>query len=219
MRSLLLHVCCGPCSTEVIERLRGGHELTLLFYNPNIFPREEHDRRLAEAEKYAASKGLPLVRGEWDHGEWLEAVRGMEAEPEGGRRCERCFETRLRAAARVARLLGAELFTTTLTVSPHKRATLVNAVGERVAREEALRSAQDGSGRGLARAAEPAFLSADFKKGDGFLRSCRLASEAGMHRQDYCGCEFSLRAREERRRGRPGGADAQKRERGAQAGR
>ena len=231
---LLLHVCCGPCSTAVIERLRGSYELALYFYNPNIYPREEWELRAAEAEGYARDRGLPFIRGEWSHDEWLEAVRGLEAEPEGGRRCERCFELRLLATARLAAELGIPLFTTTLTVSPHKRAAQVNAAGERAVAALNREVAEDGSfgespgglregaveggGEGRASGREsaengrvcrvescrtpvlgemalPRFLAEDFKKRDGFLTSCRISKEAGMRRQDYCGCEFSMRMR------------------------
>jgi len=173
-RKLMLHVCCGPCSTEVIERLAQDSALVLYFFNPNIFPKEEHDRRLAEAEKYAEAHGHRFIRGEWDHDLWLSAVKGLEGEPEGGRRCAACFAYRLAESARRAHEEGADIFTTTLTVSPHKTAALVNAAGEEAGRRAGI-----------------AFLAADFKKKDGFLKSCRLAKEAGMYRQDYCGCEFS----------------------------
>ena len=177
---LLLYVCCGPCSTEVIERLSREHRPVLYFFNPNIFPPEEHDRRLLEAERYALSRGLCFIRGKTDHGDWLRAVRGLEGEPEGGKRCGACFAFRLDAAARMAREQGIGLFTTTLTVSPHKSAAAVNAAGEAAGRRHGV-----------------GFLAADFKKKDGFLRSCRRAREAGMYRQDYCGCEFSIRKKGE----------------------
>ena len=130
---LLLHVCCGPCSTEVIERLARDHELVLYFFNPNIFPKEEFDRRLAEAERYARDLGIAFIPATYDHEGWLAAVKGLEGEPEGGRRCAACFDLRLGAAARKAREEAAGLFTTTLTISPHKNAEAVNAAGERAA--------------------------------------------------------------------------------------
>lgn len=171
---LLLHVCCGPCSTEVMERLAPQYDLVMHFFNPNIFPRGEHDRRQAEAERYAAEHGHRFIRGEWDHQGWLVAVRGLEGEAEGGKRCAACFAHRLEAAARKAREEAAALFTTTLTISPHKNAAAVNAAGKIAGLKEGV-----------------AFLAADFKKKDGFLRSCKTAREAGMYRQDYCGCEFA----------------------------
>ena len=173
---LLLHVCCGPCSTEVIHRLSEEHELILFFYNPNISPVGEHDRRLDEAKRYASAHGIRFTRGGYDHDAWLGAVKGLEGEPEGGRRCGACFAYRLEAAARKAVEEGAALFSTTLTVSPHKNAASVNAAGEEAGRKCSV-----------------AFFAADFKKKDGFLKSCHRASEAGMYRQDYCGCEFSRR--------------------------
>jgi predicted adenine nucleotide alpha hydrolase (AANH) superfamily ATPase len=174
MKRLLLHVCCGPCSTEVTRRLSEEYEVVPYFCNPNIFPPEEYERRMAEAERYAVEHGLRFVRGDYDHDGWLEAVRGLEEEPEGGKRCAACFAYRLNAAARKARDEGAELFATTLTISPHKNAAAVNAAG-----------VEAGRGAGMA------FLEADFKKKDGFLKSCRAAKAASMYRQDYCGCEFS----------------------------
>lgn len=176
---LLLHVCCGPCSTEVIGRLARDHELILFFFNPNIFPAEELERREAEARRYAEGHGHRFIADGPGHAGWLEAVRGLEGEPEGGKRCAICFAHRLEAAAKKAREEGADLFTTTLTISPHKNAAAVNAAGEEAGRKAGVR-----------------FLAADFKKQDGFLKSCRLAREAGMYRQEYCGCEFSVRRKQ-----------------------
>jgi predicted adenine nucleotide alpha hydrolase (AANH) superfamily ATPase len=182
MRKLLLHVCCGPCSTEVIDRLAREYELTLLFFNPNISPRDEFDRRALEAEKYAAARGIPFSRGEYDHNAWLEAVKGLESEPEGGKRCAVCFGHRLASAASKAKEGGIGLFTTTLTISPHKNARVVNETGLRAAKEAGVE-----------------FVEADFKKKDGFKKSLHLSKEAGMYRQDYCGCEFSRRDSQKRK--------------------
>lgn len=179
MEKLLLHVCCGPCSTEVIARLAGEYELSLLFFNPNVSPNDEFVRRALEAEKYAAARGIPISRDEYDHDAWLAAVQGLEGEPEGGNRCAVCFAFRLARAAAKAKEGGIALFTTTLTISPHKNAKLVNETGVKAARDAGVR-----------------FLEADFKKKDGFKKSLHLSKEAGMYRQDYCGCEFSKRDRE-----------------------
>jgi len=181
VRKLLLHVCCGPCSTEVIARLASENELVLFFYNPNIFPKEEYERRLAEAERFAAARSIRFIGGEWDHEKWLDAISGLEDELEGKKRCASCFAFRLTAAAREAKRQGAEAFTTTLTVSPHKNAAVVNAAGEESGKSEGA-----------------VFIPEDFKKRDGFLKSCRAAKEAGMYRQDFCGCEFSARNRSPR---------------------
>jgi predicted adenine nucleotide alpha hydrolase (AANH) superfamily ATPase len=178
VRKLLLHVCCGPCSTEVIERLAAGNELVLFFFNPNIFPKEEYERRLAEAERYASAKNIRFIRGDWAHDRWLGAIKGLEDEPEGGKRCAACFAFRQNQAALQAKKEGADAFTTTLTISPHKNAAAVNAAGENAGKSAGI-----------------IFVSGDFKKRDGFLKSCRAAKDAGMYRQDYCGCEFSARKR------------------------
>ena len=185
-KKILLHVCCGPCSTEVISRLAAESELVLFFYNPNIFPKEEYERRLAEAERFAADRNIRFISGDWDHDGWLEAVKGLEQEPEGGKRCAVCFAFRLGRAAAMARQEGAEGFTTTLTISPHKKATDVNSAGKEAGEKEGV-----------------SFIQEDFKKKDGFLKSCKAAREAGMYRQDYCGCEFSLKKRENRGAGEP----------------
>jgi predicted adenine nucleotide alpha hydrolase (AANH) superfamily ATPase len=186
MKKILLHVCCGPCSTEVINRLAADNELVLFFYNPNIFPKEEYERRLAEAERFAAGRNIRFIRGDWEHENWLRAVKGLEQEPEGGKRCAACFEFRLGKAAMMARQQGADGFTTTLTISPHKQAADVNSAGKEAGDREGV-----------------SFIPEDFKKKDGFLKSCRAASEAGMYRQDYCGCEFSVRKQVNRGAGSP----------------
>jgi hypothetical protein len=150
------------------------------FYNPNIHPPEEYQRRLLEMEGYARRIGLPLLMGGYDVERWREAVRGLEAEPEGGARCLVCYRLRLAETAALAQQEGFSHFTTTLSISPHKRAEAINAIGREL-----------GARYGLE------FYAADFKKKDGFAHSLRLSREAGLYRQDYCGCIFSL---EERRR-------------------
>lgn len=174
--TLLLHVCCGPCSTAVIERLRPRFDLTLFFANPNLYPEEEYARRLEAARQVAARHKIPLVEAEDEHGAWLEQVQGLEWEPEGGARCEICFRVRLEATAREAEARGMDYFTTTLTVSPHKNAERIGQIGRRAT-----------LGRKVV------FLSEDFKKRDGFHKSVVLSKEMGLYRQNYCGCEFSLR--------------------------
>lgn len=174
--SLLLHVCCGPCSTACVERLRaGGCEPTLFFSNANIAPREEYERRRDTAAKFAEKAGLKFVEDvEASHDEWLEKVaHGYENEPEGGARCRRCFAFNLARAAAYARANGFGSFTTSLTVSPHKRSALVFEAGHEAGGE--------------------AFAEIDFKKRDGFKRSIELSAELGLYRQSYCGCEFSMR--------------------------
>ena len=177
MARLLLHICCGPCATACVERLREeGHDVTLFFSNANIAPETECERRLETARKFADAAGVPLVADEGaSHDDWLrEVASGFEAEPEGGRRCRRCFEFNLRRAAAYARANDFDAFTTSLTVSPHKRSETVFEAG---------------------RAADAAlFREENFKKRDGFKRSLALSAELGLYRQNYCGCEFSLRS-------------------------
>jgi predicted adenine nucleotide alpha hydrolase (AANH) superfamily ATPase len=169
--TLLLHVCCGPCATHVIEVLRGDYALTLFFANSNIHPAEEYQARLEAARHLAATTGLELVEDEYNHAAWLAHVQGLEHAPEGGARCARCFGYNLGRAAECARVRGIDCFTTTLTVSPHKNAATIFAVGQDLG----------------------AFVAADFKQADGFRRSVALSKEYGLYRQRYCGCEFSHR--------------------------
>lgn len=181
---LLLHCCCAPCSTAVIERLAKAFDMVLYYYNPNIDTREEHDLRARELLRLAEQSGLPgqAVAVPYDPAAWLEAVRGLEREREGGRRCEKCFALRLRQSARYAAAQGFDYFTTTLSISPLKSAALLNRLGMRIGQEEGV-----------------AFLQADFKKRGGFLRSTQLSKQYGIYRQDYCGCAFSKRERDARR--------------------
>lgn len=180
---LLLHVCCGPCASAVIERLAAHFSLTLLYANPNIWPEEEYRlrfetlRKLLQAlptETPVAVDALPP----WEHEAFLRRAEGHEAQPEGGSRCAACFALRLEAAARRTAELGLGLFTTTLTVSPHKNAALLNELGASAAARWQVE-----------------FLNSDFKKQNGYARSIQLSREYGLYRQNYCGCEFSLAQR------------------------
>ena len=182
---LLLHCCCAPCSSAVLERLTEAFDITALYYNPNIAPRDEYDRRSEELARLIASLphagAIDLRVADYDPEAFLRAARGLEREPEGGRRCEACFRLRLGEAARVAREGGYDCFTTTLTISPLKDAQLLNAIGLE-----------------LAGTPGPAWLHSDFKKREGYRRSCELSREYGLYRQDYCGCAFSRAERDRR---------------------
>lgn len=167
--SLLLHICCAPCATHAVRRLGETHAVTGFFSNSNISPREEYEKRLENARRLAAVCRIPLVEDAYDHDAWLAAVKGLEDEPERGRRCEVCFRFNLARAAAYAAAHGFDRFTTTLTISPHKDTRTIFAVG---------------------RSLGP-FLEVDLKKQDGFLKSRELTRELGLYRQDYCGCEFS----------------------------
>lgn len=171
---LLLHCCCAPCSSACLERLKDDYEITVLFYNPNIED-DEYLRRKAELIRFINETGWADIT-DCDHNadEFYSAVRGLEKEKEGGARCEKCFELRLKKTADMADKGGYDYFTTTLTVSPLKNAELINAIGERV-----QKSAK--------------WLYSDFKKRDGYLRSIRLSAEHNLYRQNYCGCVYSRR--------------------------
>ena len=189
---LLLHSCCGPCSSSVLELLTKYFDVTLLWYNPNLHPQEEFDRRLATQieliEKAGLTEEVPILAESRKHEDYLRRVEGLENEPEGGKRCTECFRLRLTECARLAKQYGFEYFCTTLTVSRHKDAERINALGEE-----------------LGRAFGVAWLPSDFKKRGGELRSQRLSEQYGLYRQNYCGCEFSLRAREARAEDGPEG--------------
>ena len=178
---LLLHCCCAPCSSYVLEYLNRFFDIDLFYYNPNIAPREEFDRRAAELRRLADEmphEGVfNVIIGDYDADAFMAACRGHEEDPEGGERCERCFRMRLGRTAKLAAERGSDYYTTTLTISPLKDAQLLNAIGMELA---------DGA----------AWLPGDFKKKDGYRRSCELSAEYGLYRQDYCGCAFSRQARE-----------------------
>lgn len=181
--NLLLHVCCAPCSTHVIQLLKHDFEVTPYFYNPNIHPQKEYERRFREMMELAERIGVKLIQGEYDLERWFKATKGYEEEREGGKRCEICYHLRLEQAAIFASQSGYEYFTTTLSISPHKKAATINAIGKNLSRRYGL-----------------TFYSADFKKKDGYKISCQLSKEYGLYRQGYCGCIYSRAER-----GRSGG--------------
>lgn len=180
--SVLLHSCCGPCSSSVLEFLAQHFAVTILWYNPNLFPEEEYEKRLEAQKKLLESMELSqcvrLIEMPWRSADYYEAVRGLEGEPEGGARCTKCFALRLRECAETALALGYDYFCTTLTVSRHKDSVLINSLGEEIARETGA-----------------AWLPSDFKKHNGENRSAELSEMYGIYRQVYCGCEFSLNRR------------------------
>ena len=185
---LLLHACCAPCSSYVLEYLSGIFEITLFFYNPNIATAEEYGRRAREVLRLIREM-CPDVRPEiapYEPEAWLQAVRGLEGEPEGGRRCEACFRLRLRAAGEAAKAGGFDYFTTTLSISPLKDAALLCRIGAEVSAEAGV-----------------PYLFSDFKKKGGFLRSTQLSRQYGLYRQDYCGCACSKAERDRRACARP----------------
>ncbi|MHC5037419.1 MAG: epoxyqueuosine reductase QueH [Planctomycetota bacterium] len=177
MQRLLLHICCAPCATSPHRRLTAeGWETVLFFFNPNLYPESEHTLRLAEAKRYAGEAGMAIQAPEPDFMGWRKAVRDLEEEPEGGVRCEACIAFRLDRTTRAAKEGAFDAFATTLSVSPHKRTALIDEAGEACAARHGV-----------------SYLAADFKKGGGFQESVRLAREHGLYRQNYCGCEYSIR--------------------------
>ena len=171
---IVLHICCGVCAAGVTERLTREEHLVLgFFYNPNIHPLEEYQRRLEVARTVARKMGFPLEVAPYVPEEWFKETAGLENEPEGGKRCEVCFRLRLEKTYLFMKDRGGDAFTTTLTVSPHKSAEIVNRVGREIGGDR--------------------FLVRDFKKQDGFKRTLELARKWALYRQDYCGCIYSQR--------------------------
>jgi len=181
-QSLLLHACCGPCATYVIELLSHDYQVTTYFYNPNIQPEEEYLKRLGALEQYCLIKGITLLKGAYECNRWEKVAAGFQDEPEGGKRCERCFSLRLEETARCARENGFAIFATTLTISPHKNAAAINKAGHAAAKKIGM-----------------PFLEADFKKGDGYRKSCELSRSLGLYRQRYCGCLYSKNVKKVKR--------------------
>ena len=171
---LALHSCCGPCSSYVMEYLSKYFDITLFYYNPNIYPEEEYQHRLSEQLRLCEIFGIPTVPCDYDPERYEAYVRGLEQEPEGGARCTVCFRLRLEETARQAQAHGFDYFGTTLTVSPHKDAQRLNAIGAELAQQYGVR-----------------WLPSDFKKREGYKRSIELSKQYGLYRQEYCGCLYS----------------------------
>ncbi|WP_071705454.1 epoxyqueuosine reductase QueH [Murdochiella vaginalis] len=179
---LLLHSCCGPCSSYVLEYLSRYFEITVYYFNPNIYPPEEYAFREQEQKRLLSAMPSPhplhFLPAAYHPEDYFAAVKGMEDLPEKGDRCRVCFTLRLEATAKVAKEQGFDYFTTTLSLSPHKNAELLNEIGGTLAEQYGV-----------------SYLFSDFKKKNGFKRSTELSAQYGMYRQDYCGCLFSYRAR------------------------
>ena len=178
--SLLLHSCCAPCSSYVLEYLSDYFNITVFYYNPNIFPESEYTKRILEQQmlicEMKVKHPVSFTAGHYDKERFYEMARGMEHLKEGGERCLKCYELRLREAAKIAKEGGFEYYTTTLSISPLKNADRLNEIGTRLANEYGVK-----------------YLQSDFKKRNGYKRSIELSKEFGLYRQDYCGCEFSIR--------------------------
>lgn len=176
---LLLHSCCAPCSSYVLEYLSKYFYITVLYFNPNIYPENEYYKRVEEQERFINSLNtiypISLVKGNYNPKLFYDVCKGLEKEKEGGKRCEQCFKLRLNEAAIYAIRLGCDYFTTTLTISPMKNAKLINSIGNEISQKYGIN-----------------YLPSDFKKKNGYKRSIELSKEYNLYRQNYCGCVFSL---------------------------
>jgi len=178
---LLLHACCAPCSSHCLTYLEGKIKIKVYYYNPNIVEDFEYNKRARELERLTdiLSKEYPeasieFIEGPHEPEKFIEAAKGLEKVPEGGERCKKCFELRLRESAKRAKEEGADYFTTTLTISPLKNAQLINEIGKRIGDEEGVK-----------------WLFSDFKKKEGYKHSVELSKQYDLYRQDYCGCPYS----------------------------
>ena len=178
MKQILVHICCGVCAGSVVERLRDeDFEVVGFFYNPNIHPEEEYKRRLKTTEEVSRGLGFDLIEGSYDKDNWFKLTRGLEAEPEGEKRCEVCFKMRLERAYKRSNELNIPFFTTTLTVSPHKDTSIINRIGRELNHTN--------------------FLERDFKKKEGAKLAIEFAKKFDLYRQNYCGCIYSMRRGEQ----------------------
>ncbi|MDD3149472.1 MAG: epoxyqueuosine reductase QueH [Candidatus Gastranaerophilales bacterium] len=172
---ILVHTCCAPCSTYPFENIMEQGLIPVgFFYNPNIHPQNEHDIRLNEFIDYCNKRKYELVVPKSNPNEWFCQIKGLENEPEKGKRCEICFDMRLKKTAEYAKNNGFQYFTTVLSISPHKNANLINEIGKKLEEKFGVK-----------------FLEVDFKKKNGFKKSIEISRQYGLYRQDYCGCIYS----------------------------
>ncbi len=176
MEEILLHACCAVCMAYPIELLKENYNPVVFFCNPNIYPEAEYIRRRDELIKYCEQQGYKYFIDDYEPEKWYAYIKGLEKEPEKGKRCNKCFEYRLLKSAQKAKDLGIKTFTTTLSVSPHKVSKNVFEAGQNAAQQYGL-----------------TFLEQDFKKQNGFLKTMEIAKKNDFYRQQYCGCEFSIR--------------------------
>ena len=189
-KTLLLHACCAPCSSYVLEYLSKYFDITLFFYNPNIYPEEEFRFREDELRRLIREMPLPrgvnIISGRYEPTEFFDIARGYEELPEGDERCRRCYALRLEESARAAKEGGFDYFCTTLSIRPYKNAEWLNSIGKEMSEKYGV-----------------GYLFSDFKKKNGYKRSCQLSEQYSLYRQDYCGCVFSKREAEKRRKEKP----------------
>lgn len=172
---LLLHSCCAPCSSATLKRVLEFFDVSVIYYNPNIYPQSEYEKRKSEQIKLLKTFDINFLDCDYNYQDFLSKVKGLENEIEGGKRCNKCFLIRLEYVAKKAKDLGFEYFGTTLTISPHKNEQIINQIGENLQNKYGVK-----------------YLFSDFKKKNGYLNSIKLSKEYNLYRQNYCGCEFSL---------------------------
>ena len=172
-KKLFLHTCCAPCLTHPLELLEKDYNVTVYFYGPNIHPKTEYEMRLGEAKKYCEDR-CKIIEGEYEDQHWFELTKGHEKDPERGERCRICYKIRLEKTADFAAENGFDVFTSTLSISPHKNANWVNEIGTELAGKYKIQ-----------------YLPANWKKCDGFKKSLELSQKFNLKRQDYCGCAYS----------------------------
>ncbi len=173
---LLLHACCAPCLTYVLQYLSNDYHISVVFHNSNIYPEEEYKKRLTGVQWLCNFHGTELIVPAYDSPCWIQYIKGLEDEPEKGKRCDKCFRYRLEKTAETAVSMGFSVFTTTLSVSPHKDFQIINSTGLELGQKYAIR-----------------FLEGNFKKNDGYKKSCLLTRQYDLYRQKYCGCLYSMK--------------------------
>ena len=177
-KKLLLHACCAPCSSAVLEAISKYFDITILYYNPNITSIDEYDKRYEELKKFISQvnffNDVNILNVDYNNKEFFCAIKGLEGEKEGGLRCFSCYKLRMKKTALMAKELGFDYFTTTLSISPYKNVNYINEIGESLEKEVGIK-----------------YLYADFKKKNGYKRSIELSKKYNLYRQDYCGCIFS----------------------------
>lgn len=176
-KKMLLHTCCAPCACYVVELLKDTYDITLFYFNPNIQPESEYLIRLNELKKYVKKNDIKLIikEGKKYEKEWNEYIKGYESEPEGGFRCSLCYEYRIKKSAEYTNENGYNIFGTVLTISPHKKSKVINELGNKIGKDLNIQ-----------------YFESDFKKKDGFKKSCILSKKYNFYRQTYCGCKMSI---------------------------
>lgn len=177
---ILLHSCCAPCSSQVITLLTEYFDITILYYNPNIYPKDEYIKRKEEQIKLINEiehkNKIDIIDSDYENNIYENTIKGLENEPEGGKRCQQCFILRLEKTAQIAKKLNYNYFSTTLTVSPHKNSTIINNIGYELEKKYNIK-----------------WLPSDYKKEEGYKKSIELSKKYNLYRQDYCGCKYSVR--------------------------